>query len=530
MNRISLGNRLKKRRKELGLTQKEVAERSGISVSYLNLIENNRRDISGKILKSIAGSLELNVHQLTGVADERMLQELLDIANDPLMGQLNLEANAPQDLVGSFPGWSKGITHLFNSYREVRDKLNDLSDILPGDMLPEESTHRMLSLITSIRSFSEILAEEDIGEMDRDRFTKKIAGESRQLGEITKSLMDLLDVSGTETPQPFPMGEVEDFLIDKQNYFPELEEGADRLRSHLSKDGLPLENAIVDYINENMGISLSYSKTLSISESSNIGRYQYNHNTKHLILNEKLPKKTILFQLAKFLVEHALKEEFEGITGNPRFTSTESKRLAFQAMARYTAGALLFPYDEFLEEAQNSRYDIQLLGQHFSGSYEQVCHRLVTLRRPGAEGIPFAFLRTDVAGNLSKRFNLPNLRFPRYGSACPLWISYRSFMTPNSVRTQLARMPDQQMFLFISRTVSKSTDTYGTPEQIYSVLLACDIVHLDKIIYGDGYDTAKETLITDAGINCKLCPRTNCRHRAHALIHPLTRNPEQDYV
>ncbi|MGH1351260.1 MAG: helix-turn-helix domain-containing protein [Methyloligellaceae bacterium] len=528
MNRISLGNRLKKRRKELGFTQKEVAEKSGISVSYLNLIENNRRDISGKILKNIASSLELNVSQLTGVADERLLQELLDIANDPLMGRLDLETSAPQEIVGSFPGWGKGIAHIYNSYREVRDKLNDLSDILPGDMLPEESTHRMLSLITSIRSFSEILAEEEIGEMDRERFSRKIAGESRQLGEITKSLMDLLDVSGTETPQPFPMGEVEDFLIDKQNYFPELEEGADILRKKLSKGGMPLENTIVDYLNETMGISLSYSKNLSLREAGNAGRYQYNSNTKHLVLNEKLPKRTILFQLTKFIVEFSLKEGLNQIAGNPRFTSTESRRLAFQAMARYAAGALLFPYDEFLEEAQNCRYDIQLLGQHFSGSYEQVCHRLVTLRKPGAEGIPFAFLRTDVAGNLSKRFNLPNLRFPRYGSACPLWISYRTFMTPNSVRTQLARMPDQQMFLFISRTVSKSTDTYGTPEQIYSVLLACDVAHLDDIIYGDGYDTAKETLITDAGINCKLCPRTNCSHRAHALIHPLTRNQEQD--
>ncbi len=528
MNRISLGNRLKKRRKELGFTQKEVAGKSGISVSYLNLIENNRRDISGKILKNIASALELNVNQLTGIADERLLQDLIDIANDPLMRQLNLEANAPQELVGSFPGWSKGITHIYNSYSEVRDKLNDLSDILPGDMLPEESTHRMLSLITSIRSFSEILAEEDIGEMDRERFSKKIAGESRQLGEITKSLMDLLDLSGTETPQPFPMGEVEDFLIDKQNFFPELEEGAWDLRKKLSRSGLPLENTIVDYINENMGISLSYSKSLAQGAIGNTGRYQYNISTRDLVLNEKLPKQTILFQLAKFIVEHSLKVEIDKISNNPRFTSKEARRLAFQAMARYAAGALLFPYEEFLEEAQSCRYDIQLLGQHFRGSYEQICHRLVTLRKPGSEGIPFAFLRTDIAGNLSKRFNLPSLRFPRHGSACPLWISYRSFMTPNSVRTQLARMPDQQMFLFISRTVSKSTDTYGTPEQIYSVLLACDVANLDKIIYGDGYDLSKETLITDAGINCKLCPRTNCRHRAHALIHPLTRNQKQD--
>lgn len=521
MNRIPLGSRIKKRRKELGLTQKKVAELAGISISYLNLIENNRRAVTDKVLDNVSSALEMTSAQLAGVADERLLQELEEVTKDPVLGQIDFEIGASQDLVGSFPEWSKGIVHLYNSYRDVRNSLDELSDILPGDMLPAESSHRILSLITSIRSFSEILAEEDLGELDRERFSHRIANESRQLGEITRSLLDLLDMSGTETPQSFPMNEVEDFLIDNQNYFPDIEENTEAFLKKLKSDGRTLETALVDYLNERMKITLAFSKKIEAGEGGVINRYIFEDNNRKLVMNESLPKRTILFQLAKIILEHVLKDQLQEITRSPAFTSDQSRRMAFQAMSRYAAGSLLFPYDEFLEEAEACRYDIQMLGQHFQGSFEQICHRLVTLRKNGSEGIPFAFLRSDAAGNLSKRFNLPNLRFPRYGAACPLWVIYRAFMSPGTVCTQLARMPDRQTFLFISRTVSKSTYSYGTPEQIYSVMIGCDAAHMVKTIYGDGYNLEKSSLVTEAGINCKLCPRSNCRHRSHALIHPL---------
>ncbi len=505
----------------MGLTQKKVADLAGISISYLNLIENNRRAVTDKVLESVSVALEMSPGQLTGVADERLLQELEEVTKDPILGQIEFESNAAQEFVGSFPEWSRGVVHLYNSYRDVRNSLDELSDILPGDMLPAESSHRILSLITSIRSFSEILAEEDLGELDRERFSQRIANESRQLGEVTRSLLDLLDMSGTESPQSFPMNEVEDFLIDNQNYFPEIEKQTERFLKKLKSDGRTLETALVDYLNDNMKITLAFSKKFEVGEGASSIRYNYDEQSRKLTVNESLPKRTILFQLAKIILEHVLQDALHEITASPAFTGEQSRNMAFQAMSRYAAGSLLFPYDEFLEEAETCRYDIQMLGQHFQGSFEQICHRLVTLRKPDAEGIPFAFLRADAAGNLSKRFNLPNLRFPRYGAACPLWAIYRAFMTPNSVCTQLARMPDMQTFFFISRTVSKSTYSYGTPQQIYSVMIGCDAAHMDKIIYGDGFDTAKTSLITEAGINCKLCPRTNCRHRSHALIHPL---------
>ncbi|WP_304951541.1 helix-turn-helix domain-containing protein, partial [Sulfitobacter sp.] len=44
------GSRIRERRVMAGLKQAELAQQSGISASYLNLIEHNRRRIGGKLL------------------------------------------------------------------------------------------------------------------------------------------------------------------------------------------------------------------------------------------------------------------------------------------------------------------------------------------------------------------------------------------------------------------------------------------------------------------------------------------------
>ena len=136
--------------------------------------------------------------------------------------------------------------------------------------------------------------------------------------------------------------------------------------------------------------------------------------------------------------------------------SGRRRRSTATARARW-----FFPYDRFLSAAETVRYDLERLAALFGASMEQVCHRLVTLRRPGAEGIPFAFLRVDPAGNISKRFSLPTLRLPRYGGACPLWAIYRTALSPGALVTQRVRLPDGREFLFIARMVAKPSPGFG---------------------------------------------------------------------
>src|SRR4029077_18355354 len=141
----------------------------------------------------------------------------------------------------------------------------------------------------------------------------------------------------------------------------------------------------------------------------------------------------------------------------PALTSERRPHAVPRASPRRSRRAALMPYDAFLAPARGERYDTELLGHRFRSSFEQTCHRLTTLRRPGAEGIPFHMLRVDVAGNMSKRFSASGLHVPRFSGACPRWNVFGAFLTPGVIHTQLSQMPDGQIFFGVARTVRKES-------------------------------------------------------------------------
>ena len=88
------------------------------------------------------------------------------------------------------------------------------------------------------------------------------------------------------------------------------------------------------------------------------------------------------------------------------------------------------PYKLFHKACKELKYDLELLQNTFATSFEQVAHRVTCLQDPGLPGIPFHFLRVDVAGNISKRFSLSGIEIPRYGGACPRSVSYTHLTLP----------------------------------------------------------------------------------------------------
>ena len=125
-----------------------------------------------------------------------------------------------------------------------------------------------------------------------------------------------------------------------------------------------------------------------------------------------------------------------------QFKTKEARSIAKIGLANYFAGAAMMPYRAFLEAAQITRHDIERLATNFGASIEQVCHRLSTLQRPGAKGIPFFFVRVDHAGTITKRHSATRLQFARFGGACPLWNVHRAFEQPSQFLRQLAETPD----------------------------------------------------------------------------------------
>ena len=167
--------------------------------------------------------------------------------------------------------------------------------------------------------------------------------------------------------------------------------------------------------------------------------------------------------------------------------------------------------------AEELRYDVDLLGERFAVGFETICHRLSTLQRPGARGVPFFFVRVDRAGNISKRQSATDFHFSRVGGTCSLWNVYEAFASPGRILTQMAQMPDGRTYLWVARTVTHGGG-YGTPGKTFAIGLGCDLRHAARLVYARGLDLGDPAAATPIGAGCKVCERPNCPQRAFPPI------------
>lgn len=516
MERTPAGYRLRQTRRELGMTQAALAAQVGISPSYLNLIEQGKRRIAGALLHRLADALDLDMDEITGAETSRLVQDLTEITADPVLGDLSINPAGAQEIVGRQPAWGRAVVRLHRSYRQASMLSETLADRLAHDSNLLEASHELLTRMTSIRSFSEILREHpDIAPEQRERFTGLIAEESGKLGGIAKAVFDRLSEFGERARPTTPAEEVDDFFIDRRSFFSELEDAAGSLAEKMLAEGIPNGATITAWLADTHGIR---TETVDATgPEAHVPRGVFDPERRVFTVAAGLPPSTRRFQLARlaFAVDQAA--PVARLARDGRLTSEEARRRATEALYSYGAGALLLPYSAFLSAAETMRYDLERLAALFGASMEQVCHRLVTLRRPGAEGIPFAFMRVDPAGNISKRYSLPTLRLPRYGGACPLWAIYRAPLTPGSLVTQRVRLPDGREFLFIARMIAKPATGFGMPGETFSVMIACEAVHAERIVYGEAL-RGGPGLTLEAGINCHLCPREGCAQRAFPQV------------
>ena len=127
------------------------------------------------------------------------------------------------------------------------------------------------------------------------------------------------------------------------------------------------------------------------------------------------------------------------------------------------------PYKLFHKGCKELKYDLELLQNTFATSFEQVAHRVTCLQDPALPGIPFHFLRVDVAGNISKRFSLSGIEIPRYGGACPRWNVYSAFSRPGVIQAAVSKMTNGEKYVCIAKTVEKGIGRYGQKKSILSI-------------------------------------------------------------
>ncbi|MBP7454169.1 MAG: DUF2083 domain-containing protein [Ottowia sp.] len=321
------------------------------------------------------------------------------------------------------------------------------------------------------------------------------------------------DRSHLSAAQAMPFEVVRDFFFAHQNHFDEIDQRAEALALEAGVSGALLVDWLADRLLKRHKVRLS------AAADDLPGKRIFDGAQRTLQLSTRLAPAQQVFQLATQLALIELADVIDSLLNVPPFDSdTPSRKLARIGLANYFAGALLLPYARFLRTAEDLRYDIDLLALKFGVGFETVCHRLSTLQRPGAPGVPFFFVRVDRAGNISKRQSATHFHFSRAGGTCPLWNVYEAFAQPGRILPQLAQMPDGRCYLWIARTVTSRQGGYGAPQRDFSVGLGCDIRHAARLVYAKGLDLRDPAAATPIGMGCKVCERTACPQRAFPFI------------
>lgn len=307
--------------------------------------------------------------------------------------------------------------------------------------------------------------------------------------------------------------QVSDFLQANGNYFDVLEKVAERIGQDLGPVPLGTEH-LIGYLGNVFGVSVRIDDGFEKVASG------YDRDRSILTISETQPRESRLFAISKAISQQAAAHEIENLIESTNFSHLSVRQLAASALNSYVAGAIVMPYRQFLQAAEAKRYDVERLARQFNASFEQVCHRLTTLQRPGEVGVPFHLIRTDIAGNISKRFSISGIQIPRHGGACPRWNVFEAFMQPGRIITQVSEMPDGQKFFCIARTLKKGESRYNGAMRHMSIGLGCALPNAGRLIYSEGVDVENPSMQTPVGTSCRTCARQDCAVRAFPALMP----------
>lgn len=456
MKKAFMGVRLKRLREERKLTQQALADALGISLSYLNQIENNQRPLTVPVLLKLNGAFGMDVQFFSDNDDARLIGELREALSDPALGEPTASADL-RELATNMPALARAFI---------------------------SQSRRLKQASEQAAAYAARLGDDRRGEL-------------------------------TSLPST-PFEEVRDFFYANRNYVDVLDRAAEGVAQEM---GMPLGRmaaALADRLEARHGLRVA---DLGDDTGSGIQR-KYDPETRTLWLSRRLRPGQQAFQMATQLAFLEQRQLLDDLVAGGSFSNEEACSLAQIGLANYFAGALVLPYVPFLRSAERLRYDIDLLGRDFGVGFETICHRLSTLQRPEARGVPFFFVRVDRAGNISKRQSATDFHFSRVGGTCPLWNVYDAFSNPGRILTQVAEMPDGRAYLWIARMVENSSGGYRTPMKMFAIGLGCDLRHADRLVYSQGMVSNGSAARALIGAGCKVCERVACSQRA---FPPLTK-------
>ena len=452
--KLFLGARLKRLRRDLGVTQTRMAEDLGVSPSYFNLLERNQRPMTAQVLLRLAEAYDFDLKSLSSDPESASATGLAEVFSDQMFRDLGVARHEIAEVADSAPGVSEAIVRLYRAYLDQRRTSSDLSDI----GRPED---------------------------------------------------------GAQQPIVTPSDWVRDYIQAQKNYFGDLEEAADELVGDLQPQPQDFAAAARERLAKKHGIQVRIVPVDVLPES--VRRFDYHR--RRLFLSELLTGAGRSFSLAYQLavLEHG--ELIDKLADRANPPDKPTRALLKVSLANSLAAGVLMPYQAFHDAAEATAYDIELIRARFGVSFEQACHRLTTLARPGQRGVPFFMVRVDSAGNISKRFAGSAFPFSRFGGACPRWNIHSCFRTPGRIISQIVETPDSQRYFTIARTVARvATPFTGAEDSELAIGMGCELKYAERLVYSRGLDL-KEPVATPIGPACRICERPACPQRAAEPIN-----------
>ena len=164
---LYVGPRLRRLRRELGLTQQVMADDLGISPSYVALLERNQRPLTADMLLRLARTYRLEVADIGGEDSEDYARRMAEVLRDPIFADIDLPSLEAADLATSFPGIAEALLRLHSAYAREQQALAEQRASGGADESdPVAEARRFLSAERNYFHALDTRAEELAGEIE----------------------------------------------------------------------------------------------------------------------------------------------------------------------------------------------------------------------------------------------------------------------------------------------------------------------------------------------------------------------------
>ncbi len=459
--KILAGPRLKRLRRERGLTQARMADELAVSPSYLNLMERNQRPITVPVLARLTDRYGIDPREFMEDRADAAVVDLEQVLADPLFRDAPVGRAELHDAAEYAPSLIAAMQRLYRAYASAREtaearliasagRQSDRADGTPGEGSPGEGS-----------------------------------------------------------PGDSPLERVRAILHDNRNHFAELDDLAESFASDLALEGPEPFHVMAERLRARHGIRV---RLLPVDVMGERLRH-YDLHRRQLLISELMDGPGRTFQVGYQLAISEHGGLVNAICARLEPADDTARRLLRVTLANYFAGAVMMPYSRVREAAEATGYDLEVLAARFGASFEQVAHRLTTLSRPTARGVPFFLMRVDIAGNVSKRFSAGRFPFAQAGGTCGLWNVHATFAEPGRILADVVELPDGAQWFSVARTVRRAVNPYGSVAPRFAIALGCELKYAHRLVYSRRFDL-KTPDATPIGIGCRLCDRPHCPQRA----------------